>query len=104
MFEAPSGKTNHSVSASQPATGLSTTFGVAATNFERLSTGFPRLSRTPERRGEGGSMLVRRPAVRQASAEEPDSRRFSGRKRRTTKRPKEPRYRSLRLQCKHQSR
>jgi hypothetical protein len=46
MFEAPSGKTNHSGSEPQPATGLSTTFVVGTTDSEGLSTLFPRPSRT----------------------------------------------------------
>jgi predicted kinase len=58
MFEAPSGKTNHSVSVSQPAMGLSTIFVVGATNFEGLSTGSPRLSRTTERACDHQSMLI----------------------------------------------
>ena len=61
MFEAPSGKTNHNVPASQPAMGLSTTFALATTDFEGLSTGFPRPSRTTGRACDHRSMLVAGP-------------------------------------------
>jgi len=58
MFEAPSGKRNHSVAVSQPATGLSTIFVVGATNFVGLSTGFPPLSRTTGQACDHRSMLI----------------------------------------------
>src|SRR6476661_1249260 len=58
MFEAPSGKTNHNVSVSQPATGLSTTFADGSTNFQGLSTGFPRPSRTTEQACDHRPMLI----------------------------------------------
>src|SRR5258708_4571135 len=58
MFEAPSGKTNHNLPASQPAMGLSTTFFVGTTDFEGLSTGFPRPTRTTGQACDHRSMLI----------------------------------------------
>ncbi len=58
MFEAPSGKTNHNVSVSQPAMGLSTTFALGTTYFEGLSTWFQRPSRMTGRACDHRWMLI----------------------------------------------